>query len=511
MFTRCPSCNSTFRVTASILQMAEGEVRCGACSGVFNALHTLVDDWSGTGFPVTPAVQLQHPEAGPDSAAADDDLEFNVPENEWQHFFIAPKEAGPAPEGRAEPGLGKDFDEAAEPGAGPGSAYLSTAADFAGEPEDGPDRMAADASPGSSPEEAGREPARDSPPDDAEPGNEPEEDPALDSTAAQPVLSPRSLEEETSDTDVWQAFLRETEHAPGPDDDEDEDAPSFVLGDEPSAGEHLPIRLRGRDQADETAGESGIGIETGSWSGTGPEPDTAAEEDEWNGDALEDSTGYGPRPEPVPVDADDGIDIPEPARPGPDTVLDWGPPPRFPDPEDRPATHTGRWLAASLLAALVLAGQGIHHFRDRLAVDPGFGPALRDLYGRIGADLHPDWPLAAFEVRGMKAIAENSAPDTLDIVAEIAVTGSQPVGLPLVRVVLRDRWSNAVASGVFDYHSYLADARPASGMYPPGTLIPVQISLKDPGSVAQGYEFDVCVPNRTAGLQCKSARDPFRR
>ncbi|MCE7901698.1 MAG: DUF3426 domain-containing protein, partial [Gammaproteobacteria bacterium PRO9] len=48
MYTRCPSCSSTFRVTAAILQMAAGEVRCGSCGGVFNALETLVDDWTGS-------------------------------------------------------------------------------------------------------------------------------------------------------------------------------------------------------------------------------------------------------------------------------------------------------------------------------------------------------------------------------------------------------------------------------------------------------------------------------
>ena len=62
MYTRCPSCSSTFRVTAAVLQMADGEVRCGSCGAVFNALHTLVDDWSGADFTLPGAPRLIHPD-----------------------------------------------------------------------------------------------------------------------------------------------------------------------------------------------------------------------------------------------------------------------------------------------------------------------------------------------------------------------------------------------------------------------------------------------------------------
>jgi hypothetical protein len=42
-------------------------------------------------------------------------------------------------------------------------------------------------------------------------------------------------------------------------------------------------------------------------------------------------------------------------------------------------------------------------------------------------------------------------------------------------------------------------------------VIPVRISVSDPGTSAQGYELDVCLPDRHRGLQCQSAGDPFRR
>jgi predicted Zn finger-like uncharacterized protein len=41
MFTQCPDCHTTFRVTAAVLQQAEGRVRCGGCGNAFNALDHL--------------------------------------------------------------------------------------------------------------------------------------------------------------------------------------------------------------------------------------------------------------------------------------------------------------------------------------------------------------------------------------------------------------------------------------------------------------------------------------
>jgi predicted Zn finger-like uncharacterized protein len=439
MYTRCPSCSSTFRVTAALLQMAEGDVRCGSCGAVFNALHTLVDDWTGTFGPMpSPVVPADGPDAVPqdrpeapgaeasfDDAPAGETLEFDAPERDWQRFFIAPEEARPV-EGRADPALGEDF--------------------AAGEPE----------------------PAR-------------------------------SLEEETADTDTWKAFLREAapvETADEPAEDEDS-APPFVILDDDSRGPAVEILVR----RETTTGEAVLV--------TGPEPDAPGEprpEAEPESEPESEQTA-----EHLAPSAGDSEPAPRETRMAPDTVLDWGPPPAFSKAEPRGDSHTGRWLAASAVAALLLAVQALHHYRDALAADPRYGALVRDAYARLGQSVYPDWPLEAYEIRSAKAEIQNSTPGALDIVADIAVTGTQPVGLPMVRVILRDRWTNPVASGIFDSSQYLAEAPSASRAYSPGTLIPVAISLKDPGSAAQGYELDVCLPNRRFGLQCQSARDPFRR
>ena len=44
MLTRCPHCQTHFRVTAEQLKIRQGKVRCGACQEVFDALDSLTDE-----------------------------------------------------------------------------------------------------------------------------------------------------------------------------------------------------------------------------------------------------------------------------------------------------------------------------------------------------------------------------------------------------------------------------------------------------------------------------------
>ncbi len=44
LLTRCPECDTTFRVTDETLKKASGQVRCGRCASVFNAYAELQDE-----------------------------------------------------------------------------------------------------------------------------------------------------------------------------------------------------------------------------------------------------------------------------------------------------------------------------------------------------------------------------------------------------------------------------------------------------------------------------------
>ena len=48
MRTRCPGCQTVFRVTPEQLKARAGKVRCGQCQTVFNALDSLLEDLNTT-------------------------------------------------------------------------------------------------------------------------------------------------------------------------------------------------------------------------------------------------------------------------------------------------------------------------------------------------------------------------------------------------------------------------------------------------------------------------------
>jgi predicted Zn finger-like uncharacterized protein len=59
LFTRCPDCDTTFRVTDDALKKANGQVRCGRCASVFNAYAELHE----SGMP--PGTRRNEPAAEP--------------------------------------------------------------------------------------------------------------------------------------------------------------------------------------------------------------------------------------------------------------------------------------------------------------------------------------------------------------------------------------------------------------------------------------------------------------
>lgn len=69
LFTRCPHCSTTFRITAEVLNKADGQVRCGRCTSIFNAYAELreeADDEAGR------AERAAEPEPQEDTDALDE-------------------------------------------------------------------------------------------------------------------------------------------------------------------------------------------------------------------------------------------------------------------------------------------------------------------------------------------------------------------------------------------------------------------------------------------------------
>jgi hypothetical protein len=111
--------------------------------------------------------------------------------------------------------------------------------------------------------------------------------------------------------------------------------------------------------------------------------------------------------------------------------------------------------------------------------------------------------MGSYEIRGSEAIAGESGENILDIRTQIASISDLSVGLPQLRVILRDRWSNPVAARNFEPEEYAnLDALPANGMLEPNQTIVAHVAIVDPGAGTQGFQLELCVPRRNTGLDC---------
>jgi predicted Zn finger-like uncharacterized protein len=115
MFTQCSKCETVFRVPAQALRAAGGQVRCGRCGDVFNALARLAEDSAEftrgessveqesraaeilqSSEAVEPAVTaetpnvtaIEAPDAAPEQPVPDAMLEFTLPPTELDRIFI---------------------------------------------------------------------------------------------------------------------------------------------------------------------------------------------------------------------------------------------------------------------------------------------------------------------------------------------------------------------------------------------------------------------------------------
>jgi len=142
MFTVCPKCALTLVVTAADLRVAQGYVRCGRCSSVFNALAQLSDERAAARTaetaPAEPEPEEPAPEppaqapaatggAGEEDSVSEDALEFNPETTDASSVFVAVK---PDPEWTAATGSFKSLVAANQEPATPGPAAEGTGEDF---------------------------------------------------------------------------------------------------------------------------------------------------------------------------------------------------------------------------------------------------------------------------------------------------------------------------------------------------------------------------------------------
>ncbi|MDH3976987.1 MAG: DUF3426 domain-containing protein [Gammaproteobacteria bacterium] len=485
MYTRCTHCQTMFKVTAE--QLREGDIDCMTCGESFNVLADLADD--------IPALMARPPV-----------ISESTPEAPVEE--IPPKETAPKEIAEQRPEKQQDTD---------------------GDGEDDSDRE-----------------------DESQTEDEHEDDAPVDDTPEKEAPEEECSEEEHHEEEHPEIEAEEAAdelHPETQDEDEPESLAASLEFDAPEQAwtnifitNHRAVTANGQfaDADEEPAGLTDTGAFEGTVSDKGEwqelleevdrKEDTEEEgseedaADPFIGDDDDDLAGApvidadDPEAEYDPVEAE-SIDYLEDEFDYDEESVEplWlhSEEDEFFVADEQPQTRD--WPTTALLTIVTLAallgGQLLHYNRDTLAMNPGYGSVIRQLYPIIGIEVYPDWPLNAYEVSGTEAVAGKAGQNTLNINANVIVAGKQRVGLPMIRIELRDRWAAPVASRVFHPDEYLTDEylKVADiGLANPGTAIPVRVSVVDPGTAALGYIVDVCLPRRTSGLECQIKQDPFK-
>ncbi len=167
------------------------------------------------------------------------------------------------------------------------------------------------------------------------------------------------------------------------------------------------------------------------------------------------------------------------------------------------AAGAGPGASAHCVLALALTAQLTHHYRLQLARDATLGPALREVYSRLGMPLPPNWNLAAFELRQWGA--NESAPTaagTMTVRASLKNGASFAQPMPLLRLELEDRFGGTVARRDFQPAEYLKDPAQATRLLPAGSSTEAELAIVGATSEAVGYRLDVCLRDENGAVRC---------
>jgi len=478
MFTRCPKCALTLAVTAGDLRVAQGYVRCGRCSNIFNAMTRLAHDEQQAGASnaataATPALaERDSPGAATrhtgavtveDEQLPEAALEFNAEATDITTVFVEPPPATKWSNTTTVKTLG-----------------------LRNEPRQ--------------PQESTQElPAvgagRFGPRLDEDLLSETVQTPALpgDSTAQMPLPQQAPLRPRPA------AYSRVTQA--------------------PATPQPAPRATTTRaSAAPPTPSRRGATTTTARAAPTPPPP----------------ATSRAPGPAPAQADALPPRRIPPrpPARtesvtraPAPIPLQNRRIPPRPPGTVTAVAVTSpaapALTTAASLVAAAGAAGrvaawrigtavlsvflvlQIVNHYRDDLATNPRFNRPLTELYGSLGVRLVPRWDVNAYDVRQLGASADSTRAGQITVHASVKNAAHRAQPLPLLRVTLRDRFGNGIAARDVPPQFYLpATAR--SSYLSPGQRIDAEMAFVDPGENAYGFEIDACLPAPGGGMACLS-------
>jgi len=434
MYSQCPECHTRFRVTADVLRVARGTVRCGRCGNAFDALERLSDTVPPARMPADErpadrgAVVLS---AAPDVVAAAeyhftaDDLEkVFIDAQDWQKQF--------GPEGDATP-----EDDAAGTTDDAHAVVVHESEPFEDITLEG-ERINIEAPPGFDDDELVAAN------DYVERGTGDDIEHDLDSTDEFEILDvPESAAEQ--------------ELTPTLD---------YLLEPEPAtATEHEPAPVLTSNRAPDAV--------------LAPEPESE------------------PEPAAVPLAAQRWRRMEDAGGEIPITASREAPADR-----DRSGWRTLGWSLGCLLLLVAMLAQVAHYYRQDLVRHPTLGNVLREVYGRLGVPLSPNWDLAAYELRQWGNGGDAANDDRMSIRASLTNRAAFAQPHPILRLELDDRFGEPIAVRDFEPGDYLRNPTEASRLLDPAASTEAEILILNPGPDSVGYRLDVCLRESPTQLRC---------
>jgi predicted Zn finger-like uncharacterized protein len=166
------------------------------------------------------------------------------------------------------------------------------------------------------------------------------------------------------------------------------------------------------------------------------------------------------------------------------------------------APRPGRWVAGCIVLVLLLALQGINHWRDALASSPSLSAPMGRLYASLGVALDPHWNLSAYEVRQQGAATDSADNHVVRVRVSVAnhAPGAQPV--PLLRLTLLDRYGKPIAARDLTPAEYWPQGHPARAFLARDERIDSEIAVRDPGADSASFELDVCLKSARGVVRC---------
>lgn len=500
VFTQCSKCETVFRLSAQSLRAAGGQVRCGRCGEVFNALARLAEDWREftrgessldqesradeilqSAEAVAPAVAARMEVATESSAIiARPHLE---PTQESLEVISAAKTMDlPAEEPEYEPAVRL----AAE---APAQLAVEAPEQLPGEPPAG--------LVGELPREAASELAVAAPRDlpskaPAAHASEAAQEPA--GMLAEEAVTDAMLEFTLPPTELDRIFIETT--------------PSVVqlLASERHRPEPGPVART--EQTTEFSldalPESRFG-----------QPASSPRADEHSADKL--ATPPAPSPEAFREARARGASLAETSlREG--SPRDWATPephaarPASPTRAQAPARRTRNpeaveaqmpeigalrrrlsypaWASAAIVFTLLLGAQVLVNHTDWIST--------RLSASRTAAATRPK--LSVYQLQQWGVTGDPDAAGTLRVRATLVNTAAQSMPYPLLRVTLADRFGTRIGRREFEPSEYLGQA--PAGMLAAGERAEAAVDLQDPGKEAEAFEIDVCLRGADRMVTC---------